>query len=1311
MDHPALGVIIPGLVEAACQTVLEVKKLIKFGLKKRVTSATIMNNTSSRSHAVFIIKVQRVAGEGRVDSTNARMNLVDLAGSERHKAAFIHGATFKEGCAINQSLSALALVIKELGEQQARSQIRPRTRSFSGALPMTATQTPMEGKEIGDFFLEEAEVVPFRSSKLTFLLRDSLAGNSRSRMVAAVSPAACNVDETIRSSVTNVVHRRPPDPQDAVEDLHEEQVKDQRHAVVQQEDQVDAPPPAARRARIDPSAVRRMVSSHMARDREPLEPVEPEGGQGGQGWGGALGRAGAPGSTTRAAVGGASLSRQFKAASPSTSAKRSNRGARAAQQRALRELDDARSAASQREAEFDLVHAVVALHRIAKSTDYRELQDDARRRSGGRRSGADASELRGQLAALAAKAAEEVQPGGDGELPHVKEAWSFAIARPVPGASAAQKVAEMALRIFPDFQAQGLANTAWAMARLLADPEGSSERRLLDCIAQEVAKNARDFTPQGLANIGWAFATLVCPESKFKRLPPLDPSQPPLRWVFAACPSAPDHRMAMDNEGWQTLLQEPMLSLEDDLSLMLEQQQSALRAAMRAHQKSMLKLLGSLRNNGNISPESQGSSESLLSHDASAQILELREADLIPSHGGRPELRQGRSRALQPTEYRSCLDSPLGTAVAGHQPILSESLEVELPPSPHPEADSQLASAKEKKKRDAKEAKEAEEKEKKREAEEAKEKKKREAEEAKEKKKREAEQAKEKKKREAKEAKDEKATSKSTKKKAGADEDDAKGSKRKAKQDEGDKGKKSAKKKDEPLEDLVPSGSDDDTANNNADLALNLKRANTAQIEVEEKQPDSPEMSVGLKQDPTWCSFRPALQVLEHFFVVIFALELFYRIYRVRWEYFRDPWNLMDAGLVLIAVADLYVLEPIFKNTPTSNAVAFRVFRVIKLEPGTAAHEHTSGASVSGSWPSSVSVRPGARVIRIVRALRLFRGLRVLVHACCSFLPSLSWSMALLSLCMLSGGLLMGNLLQDFINDEEADIDHRTWIWMHYGTSYRAIYTMYEMTFAGNWPIYARPVIENVSHVFVLFYITYITFIVFAVIRVITAIFLRETLEAANNDAELMEGLRRKATYIHKLESIFNAVDESQDGLLSEEELNELFRDSRVTTYLETLDIDVQQSEALFHLLANGHGEITCADFIDGILRCVAECIASPRTGAYDEGGNSKEEPGRCIRSATWGDQQTLGRPKNDLQLEWLSNLSLSLSLVDRPSASIEADVVEAPEVLRARERSSRAKMKVERSVEPVEKVRRRLRHKQPCEAYGAGVFKRRRFS
>lgn len=318
--------------------------------------------------------------------------------------------------------------------------------------------------------------------------------------------------------------------------------------------------------------------------------------------------------------------------------------------------------------------------------------------------------------------------------------------------------------------------------------------------------------------------------------------------------------------------------------------------------------------------------------------------------------------------------------------------------------------------------------------------------------------------------------------------------------------------------------------------------------------------SLGITGGFSVCDASPVLDVLEHFFVVAFGLELIYRLYCLRCDYFRDYWNWADATLVIIGVTDLYLLDPLLSGSPAHNATTLRVFRVVKL----------------------------ARVVRIVRALRLFRGLRVLVHACGSFLPSLSWSMALLGLCMLSGGLLIGNLLQDYISDESQDPEWRLWVWQHYGTSYRSIYTMYEMTFAGNWGVYARPVLEHVSHAYVVFYVTYITFIVFAVIRVITAIFLRETLEAANNDAELMvqEGLRRKATYIHKLESIFNAIDESQDGLIDEDEMNELFMDTRVTTYLETLDIDVMQSSALFHLLANGDGQITCGDFIDGILRC-----------------------------------------------------------------------------------------------------------------------------
>eukprot|EP00933_Yihiella_yeosuensis_P045776 TRINITY_DN4119_c0_g3_i1.p1 TRINITY_DN4119_c0_g3~~TRINITY_DN4119_c0_g3_i1.p1 ORF type:complete len:1259 (+),score=239.54 TRINITY_DN4119_c0_g3_i1:38-3814(+) len=192
MDHPELGTIVPGLVEAPCQTARDARKLIKFGLRKRVTSATVMNGASSRSHAVFTLKVQRLLGHGKdggQEAMTARINLVDLAGSERHKSMH-DGTTFREGCAINQSLSALALVIKELSEAQTQRLKRMKSKDAVLAVAQQHLQN-------GITQCTSKEVVPFRSSKLTFLLRDSLAGNSRTRMVAAVSPSSCNVEETL----------------------------------------------------------------------------------------------------------------------------------------------------------------------------------------------------------------------------------------------------------------------------------------------------------------------------------------------------------------------------------------------------------------------------------------------------------------------------------------------------------------------------------------------------------------------------------------------------------------------------------------------------------------------------------------------------------------------------------------------------------------------------------------------------------------------------------------------------------------------------------------------------------------------------------------------------------------------------------------------------------------------------------------------------------------------------------------------------------------------------------------------------------
>merc|ERR1719454_2262775 len=94
-----------------------------FGTKKRVTAATAMNATSSRSHAVFCIKVHHIEGprpaagvKDERKSLNAKINLIDLAGSERQAKTHTEGEALKQGCAINQSLTALGMVIKELSE-------------------------------------------------------------------------------------------------------------------------------------------------------------------------------------------------------------------------------------------------------------------------------------------------------------------------------------------------------------------------------------------------------------------------------------------------------------------------------------------------------------------------------------------------------------------------------------------------------------------------------------------------------------------------------------------------------------------------------------------------------------------------------------------------------------------------------------------------------------------------------------------------------------------------------------------------------------------------------------------------------------------------------------------------------------------------------------------------------------------------------------------------------------------------------------------------------------------------------------------
>ena len=163
-DHPKTGPYVEGLSKIAVESHSAVESLIESGNKVRCIAQTNMNATSSRSHAIFTVNFkQKVMGpDGKpTGEKSACINLVDLAGSERQKSTGATGDRLKEGSAINLSLSVLGRVIAVLAGPKSK-------QAF----------------------------VPYRESTLTFLLKESLGGNSRSIMIAALSPADVNFEET-----------------------------------------------------------------------------------------------------------------------------------------------------------------------------------------------------------------------------------------------------------------------------------------------------------------------------------------------------------------------------------------------------------------------------------------------------------------------------------------------------------------------------------------------------------------------------------------------------------------------------------------------------------------------------------------------------------------------------------------------------------------------------------------------------------------------------------------------------------------------------------------------------------------------------------------------------------------------------------------------------------------------------------------------------------------------------------------------------------------------------------------------------------
>ncbi|MEQ2165863.1 Kinesin-like protein kif17, partial [Goodea atripinnis] len=194
-EHPEHGVYVRDLTMHTVHSVGECERIMEQGWRNRAVGCTLMNKDSSRSHSIFTIHLEICNTAGQDHIRAGKLNLVDLAGSERQSKTGATGERLREATKINLSLSALGNVISAL----------------------------VDGR---------SKYIPYRDSKLTRLLQDSLGGNTRTLMIACLSPADNNYEESLSTlryaNRAKSIQNRPrinEDPKDALLREYQEEIK------------------------------------------------------------------------------------------------------------------------------------------------------------------------------------------------------------------------------------------------------------------------------------------------------------------------------------------------------------------------------------------------------------------------------------------------------------------------------------------------------------------------------------------------------------------------------------------------------------------------------------------------------------------------------------------------------------------------------------------------------------------------------------------------------------------------------------------------------------------------------------------------------------------------------------------------------------------------------------------------------------------------------------------------------------------------------------------------------------------------------
>ena len=305
--------------------------------------------------------------------------------------------------------------------------------------------------------------------------------------------------------------------------------------------------------------------------------------------------------------------------------------------------------------------------------------------------------------------------------------------------------------------------------------------------------------------------------------------------------------------------------------------------------------------------------------------------------------------------------------------------------------------------------------------------------------------------------------------------------------------------------------------------------------------------------EEVWPSGQNVFDTMNVTFTIIFLVDIVVRISVLRRHFFQQKFNWLD-----LAVVSCSVVEILFEELLPLDTVFIRLLRLGKV----------------------------ARAIRVVRQTEGMSSLIMLLRCVQASFNTLCWSLSFIVVLQCIAGMVISQVVSPYMTDETVSVEARRAVFRYYGTFTSTFLTMFEVLLA-NWAPAARILVDNVSDLFVYVFVVYRCVVGFAILNVVNAVFIQQTMRVAQADQELIikQRIRAESAYASKMRQFFEKLDRHQSGFLTWKDFNAALQKPELRSWMATLDLETYDLVNLFHLIDDGDGQITVAEFLEGAIR------------------------------------------------------------------------------------------------------------------------------